>query len=623
MIHVLSVPKTDTLKTGTLTRSAQLDRAGLDKEKRTVRVRFSTETPVQRWFGTEVLSHDAGACNLDRMNAGAAVLCEHDPMQRCGITESATITPDKNGEAVVRFARTPLGDQCMNEVEDGTLRWMSVGYVVNRFEVDEKEESYRAIDWEPLEASFVGIPADTKAKVLRSNEVTKEHESKVIMKRSLLLATEPAIAPGGGAPNIITKEDFSRELDEAREILTVSAQYQRTHPEVTELAEKALKDKTPIREFQRAIIALVAKPSKESKIIIPKDQPTLGDRSVGGRFVASDSYKAGATRKIGRGNHIVVDLPDMFQFRAAPEMQQRVNFGISTSDVSGSTDIGGASGANIDIYKNFNLLNQQPLVVADLFMQATTTGDTVRFIRELSYTQAAARVAEASGKPQAQLDVGVVNATVEKTSVYLDTTEEMMNDWAQAQSYINGRLAYMVQSKEDDYLLNGTGISQITGLLNTAGIQTVSGAANTVDSFARAKAYVEGAAGAGFANCDAFVINPLDWLAIRLTKDANGQYLFGGPAYAPYGVGGYSNVGMMWGTPVVTTVAQAQGTSIGGAFRNGAAVWRRQGLTLRTTDSDASKFLSGIMTIVADSRFAFTVFQPNRFCSVTGIPAVN
>ena len=72
------------IKTGTLIRSAQLHRARLDKENRTITVRFSTETPVSRWFGTEILSHEAGCVKLDRFNAGAAVLMEHDIMQRCG-----------------------------------------------------------------------------------------------------------------------------------------------------------------------------------------------------------------------------------------------------------------------------------------------------------------------------------------------------------------------------------------------------------------------------------------------------------------------------------------------------------------------------------------------------------
>ncbi len=214
----------------------------------------------------------------------------------------------------------------------------------------------------------------------------------------------------------------------------------------------------------------------------------------------------------------------------------------------------------------------------------------------------------------------MANVTVEKTAVFLNVTEEMLNDWQQSQSFINGRLGYMVQSLEDVQVISGSGSSQIYGILNTTGIQTVSGAANTADAFLRAKAFVEGANGAGFAQPDAFVLNPLDWLSLRISKDSNGQYLFGGPGYAPYGVGGYSNVGSMWGLPVVSTTSIAQGTALCGAFKMGAQIFRRAGLTIRSTDSHASLFVSNIVTIVAEQRMALAVYQPNKFCTITSIP---
>jgi HK97 family phage major capsid protein len=469
--------------------------------------------------------------------------------------------------------------------------------------------------WQPLEISFVAIPADPSAKVLRS----QNNEYEAMITRSIPLRA-PAETAVPSAPNIQTPApDFSKICDEVREIGALVMHWQRTHPGVVELGEKAMKDKTTLQEFQRQLLTVVQTPAREDlsapSIGAGQANPQRGARSLGMKFVESESYKK---RRSIKG--VSVDLPE-YQFRTDYGMLTRVNFGIGTSDVSGSTDIGGTSGANIDQIKPFNLLNQQPLVIADLFSQGATAGDVVRYIRELTYTQAAARVAEAAGKWQAQLDIGVINATVEKTAVYLDVTEEMMNDWQQAASFINSRLSYMVQAKEDDYLLNGTGSSQITGVLQTSGIQTVSGAVNTVDQLLKAKAYVEGANGSGFAMPDAYVMNPLDWLSVRLTKDGNGQYLFGGPGYAPYGVGGYSNVGLMWGLPVVTSTFIAQGTALCGAFRAGGQIFRRQGLTIKTTDSDGSKFLSNIMTVLAESRFALAVYQPARFCSVTAIPA--
>ena len=72
---------------------------------------------------------------------------------------------------------------------------------------------------------------------------------------------------------------------------------------------------------------------------------------------------------------------------------------------------------------------------------------------------------------------------------------------------------------------------------------------------------------------------------------------------------------------MVTTRFIAQGTAIVGAFKQGATLYRRAGLTIRSTDSHASNFIANIVTVLAESRFALAVKQPNKFCTITGIPA--
>jgi hypothetical protein len=94
----------DTKKIGMMERSVRLDRAAFNKDARTVTVRFSTETPVKRWFGTEILSHKSGAVKLDRFNNGAAVLMEHDTDKRAA-SRNATITATGEGNRRVRAQR--------------------------------------------------------------------------------------------------------------------------------------------------------------------------------------------------------------------------------------------------------------------------------------------------------------------------------------------------------------------------------------------------------------------------------------------------------------------------------------------------------------------------------------
>ena len=41
-------------------------------------ISFSSEEPYERWFGTEILSHDAGAVDLTRLNEIGVVLFNHN-----------------------------------------------------------------------------------------------------------------------------------------------------------------------------------------------------------------------------------------------------------------------------------------------------------------------------------------------------------------------------------------------------------------------------------------------------------------------------------------------------------------------------------------------------------------
>lgn len=53
----------------TLARSFYVDDFKVNLEKRTVELSFSSEAEVERWFGIEVLSHDAGAIRFERLNS--------------------------------------------------------------------------------------------------------------------------------------------------------------------------------------------------------------------------------------------------------------------------------------------------------------------------------------------------------------------------------------------------------------------------------------------------------------------------------------------------------------------------------------------------------------------------
>ena len=93
------------LRTGNLTRSLNFDRSAIDEEARTVSLSMSSDAPVERWFGMEVLSHDPSHVDLGRLNDGAPLLMDHNTSDQIGRVETATVD-GKRGQAVVRFSKS-------------------------------------------------------------------------------------------------------------------------------------------------------------------------------------------------------------------------------------------------------------------------------------------------------------------------------------------------------------------------------------------------------------------------------------------------------------------------------------------------------------------------------------
>jgi HK97 family phage major capsid protein len=145
-------------------------RAAVNAEARTAELSFSSETPVDRWYGREVLSHKPGACRLGRLQSGAPLLVNHDPEDHVGVIDSARIDGGV-GRATVRFSRTEDGENALMDVADGIRANVSVGYIIHALELtssDETGDTYTVTDWEPVEISLASIPADPSVGVGRA-----------------------------------------------------------------------------------------------------------------------------------------------------------------------------------------------------------------------------------------------------------------------------------------------------------------------------------------------------------------------------------------------------------------------------------------------------------------------
>lgn len=153
-----------------LTRAVQqIEEVIVLAEDRTIEFPFSSEEPVERFFGMEVLSHKSSAADLGRLNNSAPLLFNHDMDEIRGVVEKAWLK-DGRGWCRVRFAKTEDAEEALGMVNDGILRNVSFGYRITEMVESMKDgvSTYTATRWEPFEISLVTVPADPTVGIGRS-----------------------------------------------------------------------------------------------------------------------------------------------------------------------------------------------------------------------------------------------------------------------------------------------------------------------------------------------------------------------------------------------------------------------------------------------------------------------
>ena len=272
---------------------------------------------------------------------------------------------------------------------------------------------------------------------------------------------------------------------------------------------------------------------------------------------------------------------------------------------------------------------EKPLVMRDVLLNFQTTSDSITVMQESGFTNAAAEVAEATAsdgagltggvKPESALTFTEASFPVRWIAHWMQITRQMLEDLAFMRGYIDQRLLIGLARREDNQILNGTGVApNITGLLATSGIQTLDAAyfagapvkdAGTDNENpnrirrAKTKIMITGDAMPTFV-----VANPADVEEWETVTDANRQYLMGGP-FGP-------EVRRMWGMPIVESQNIAENTVLVGDGSMAAVVDRMQG-RIYTTDSHSDYFIRNLFVILAEERLALPVFRPAAFAKVT------
>jgi HK97 family phage major capsid protein len=321
------------------------------------------------------------------------------------------------------------------------------------------------------------------------------------------------------------------------------------------------------------------------------DKDAVEQKSVGQRFIESDAWKD-------------------FKEKNVDIRERGVNFGVKaiTSDPASAGD-----GIAPDRLTTIVGIPDRRMTVRDLITPGRTGSAAIQYLQETGFTNNAAIAAEGTKKGESSLTFDLKNQAVVTVAHFIKASKQILDDFAQLQSYIDGRLRYGLMLVEDAQLLKGSGVGN-----NLNGIYT------------QATAYVAPLAIPGATRIDVLrlallqaelaeypstgiVLHPTDWAAIELTKDDNGAYIFANPqSLAQPG---------LWGRPVVTTQAMTLDSFLVGAFKLGAQVFDREEANVVIATQNEDDFVKNLITIRGEERLALAVYRPEAFVKGDITPA--
>jgi len=255
------------------------------------------------------------------------------------------------------------------------------------------------------------------------------------------------------------------------------------------------------------------------------------------------------------------------------------------------------------------------LTIRDLLPVGRTTSNLVEYTKENVFTnnagpQYSSPDYENVTKPESGITFTLASAAVATLAHFIPVSRQVLDDSAQLESYVNGRLVYGLKLEEEDQLLNGNGTSGNLGGLLKSGNYTAYTRAVTGDSKLDTIRRALTQAQLSEFTADAIVLNPADWETIELQKSSYGEYIFGGD------MGPIDALGpRIWGKRVVATNSITAGTFLVGSFTMGAQIWDRQDAAVQISYEDGDNFKKNMATILAEERLCLTVYRPAAFIS--------
>ena len=455
-------------------RAMELSAKAVDEESRRVKMAVSSEEPVQRSFGMEVLEHSEEAIDLSFLNSGRApLLLDHDPERQIGVVESVDLDGSaRRLRATVRFGKGALAREAFDDVVDGIKANVSIGYAINKLERKDKE-TYVAKSWRPVEASLVSIPADASVGVGRSssassNPVIKTDFKEIPMSESIDIAAVEADARKAAQKN-------------AAQIVELGARHNKS-----DLAQRAISEGKSIEEFRGELLEVIG-----------------SDRSLESQEIGLNKKEAQRFSLV-RAVHAMANPTDRraqeaaaFEFecsRAAADQYGKSAQGIMLpADVlrNWTRDLNSADeselftddfrgGEFIDVLRNASSVMQ-----AGARMLGGLSGD-VKIPKKTSAASAGWIATEGGASSESEMVVGQVSMTPKTLGAHTDVTRQLLiQSSMDVEAMMRDDLAQAIATAIDLAGLEGSGSSgQPTGILNTSGVNTVTAFAAANPTFA-------------------------------------------------------------------------------------------------------------------------------------------
>jgi HK97 family phage major capsid protein len=230
-------------------RSFEIDVGSIRAETRTVVASLSSEAPVMRYDGEEVLSHKPEAVDLSR--APLPLLVGHNNTSLpVGVVEGLAVS---DGKLRGTLRLSSAQDAIWKDIQDGILRNLSIGYQIQ--EKTKTKRGFIATKWRPYECSLVAAPADQTVGINRG--ITPKGERKMD-KNDLLKSKKNAVEE---MAELAKSGENAERMEELKgEIRSLDSRLEAF--DMAEAGSKAMKGFTPeVKKADRSIFEVAGGPA--------------------------------------------------------------------------------------------------------------------------------------------------------------------------------------------------------------------------------------------------------------------------------------------------------------------------------------------------------------------------